>query len=282
MEKNISDNLRYFPEAPRGIKFWKGKYEFNLALSVIIKQQENKECVVEIEKLQDKIIGQLKNTKILHSPYNAKKSSYTEKSGLYKYPEKNLHFTLINFIKCRFDNKDKLKEFKKLLKHTNYEKIKKKIIEIIDREMKTEIKTDLRWIYSSDKEKIDSISLQAFLEEELITKLKEKIYKEAKKKIHKFPCDAVGIKAYPIDTPRAFAINILRFMTSSKKRKPKESIETIIKDDGIEKVIDIVKAENIKHNLKPFVKDLLIKQIHLVESDPFLAEHKTIRAFRLR
>ena len=56
-DKNISDNLRYFPESPKSVKFWKREYEFNLALSVIIKPQpQSKECVRKIKNLQEQII----------------------------------------------------------------------------------------------------------------------------------------------------------------------------------------------------------------------------------
>jgi|GEM_PF-6247360 len=39
-------------------------------------------------------------------------------------------------------------------------------------------------------------------------------------------------------------------------------------------ILDIVKELNIKDNQKPFIKNLIIKKIFLVESDPFLYEHK--------
>ncbi|HDZ54834.1 MAG TPA: hypothetical protein ENI19_02010 [Candidatus Nealsonbacteria bacterium] len=269
MNKNISDNLKYFSEAPKGVKFWEGKkYEFNLALSVIIELQGEK-CVQKIEKRQDEIINQLKNTKIIDNPYSIKKS------GLYKYPPKNLHFTLINFLKCKFDNKDKLTEFKNLLKYTNYEEIQENIIGIIKHKQIRRIKTDLRWIYSGDNEGIDSFSLQAFPHPVLIKKLNE-INKEAEKKTYEFPCNAVGIKAYPKDTKSAFTMNILRFM---RKDKSSESIEYAIKDDG-KKAIDIVKTINIKDNRKP-LKSLTIKKLCLVESDPFLREHEIIKTFNL-
>jgi len=155
---NISDNLRYFPERPKAIKFWKRKYEFNLALSVIIKPQKS-EYANKIKKRQKEIKEKVKNIKIINNPY---------KKGLYQYPIDDLHFTIINFLKYGSKNKDKVNEFEKLLKkHTNYNNIKERILKEIKEKIERKSEADLRWIYTGDKGEIDSISLQSFLNRNL-------------------------------------------------------------------------------------------------------------------
>ena len=54
MKKNISDNLKYFPDKPKRVKFWEMKKEFNLALFVAIEdypleiREEIKEKIKEL------------------------------------------------------------------------------------------------------------------------------------------------------------------------------------------------------------------------------------------
>ncbi len=273
ISKNPSDNQKYFPDRPSKIRFWEGQKEFNLALSVIIDCQDKKHSKT-IEELQDEIIrGPKLKKKILFCPY-------TLKNGLYKYPKDNLHFTLINFFKCKCDFSD----FGELIsnKKKRYEGIQDEIIKKIKQELPSKIEVDVRWIFSDCDDGIDSFTLQAFPREKGFIQKMEEIMENIKQEIlDKFNlfnpnfCLTKGIKAYPKQDKRAFAINILRFLANSSKQKPR--IEDIV---NRQKIINLVGKINERHtNEGPLLEKIKIKEICLVESDAFLHKWKKIKCF---
>lgn len=274
----ISDNLRYFSERPNGFKFWDRVYEINLALSIIIKRN-HKQAVEEIQKLQNEIIEQLKGQNIVYKPY-------TKEDGLYKYPGEDLHFTLINFIKYKKTEKVELEKVK-LKNDSDYKKIRniiKRIIKKNERYIIKGAKMDLRWVYSgADKKELDdSVTLQAIPNIEFrnkLIKLDKEIEGKTKKldeKLNKkFKSCRVGIKAYPKEAKRAFAVNILRFVRGVGNTSK-------LKGDNKLRMVNIVEKINRDHNKKPLVvPQIKINKLNLVESDPFLYNHTDIKTFCL-
>ena len=273
----ISDNLRYFSERPNGFRFWDRVYEINLALSVRIDQNDTS-AVEEIKKLQNDIIEQLEEPNEVSDPY-------PKEDGLYKYLDEDLHFTLINFIKCKKTEEVELKlEKVKLENDSDYKEIRGIIKKIIkEKDILENAEMDLRWVYSgADKKELnDSVTLQAFPSsafiDELI-KLDKKTDKETKKfddKLNdKFKCSRVGIKAYPEETRRAFAINILRFVRGVG------NTGELVGDNKL-RMVNIIEKINRDHNKKPLMPSIKINKLHLVESDPFLYEHTDIETFCL-
>lgn len=261
MEKNISDNLKYFPDKPKRVKFWEMKKEFNLALFVVIKDYPL-EITEKIEDLQDEIINQLpEDTNFLYDIDKIEKEGL-EEDGLYVYPPEDFHFTLINFLKYSVGFKYMPRVDSEELKNSvvgykDYVEMKSEIQKVIKGSTLHQTKADLRWIYSGKNGEIDSISLQVFPEEGFIDQLK-KIEEETKKYTDKLPWPNLRVKANPKCCPVAFTMNILRFIKNTKDKESK-----LPKGDA-EKIINCIGEINKKHNKEPLDK-INIKKIILHE-----------------
>lgn len=278
--KNPSDNQKYFPDRPECFKFWGMKKEFNLALSVKIEDQN---CMREIKKLQNSIKKQISGIKLIKgSEINKIEKKGFKKDALYEYSDENFHFTLINFLKYsvgfKYVSRLDPEELQRVVKNYEHYRRKRDEIQKVIEEKKPhdEVEVDLRWIYSGDKDGIDSISLQVFPPQEFIKKL-EKIEEEVKDKRRiQFPWPGRGVKANPKHCKRAFAINIFRFIKNTEDRKPKLS------EENKKKLIKCVEEINKKYDNKP-PKKIKIKKIALFEvNDAFFCKHKEVRPFCLK
>lgn len=283
MEKNISDNLKCFSDKPKRIKFWEMKKEFNLALFVVIKDYPQ-EITKKIKKLQDEIKGNLPKSIISLDDINKIEKEGLKRDGLYVYPDKDFHFTLINFLKYSVNFKYMPKLHPRELKHlaTNYKhykrtqnKIIKEIKKVTERQKTRNKKANLRWIYSGGEKGIDSVSLQVFLHSSLMVKLK-KIKKETKECVAKLPWPNLGIKANPEHCPVAFTTNMLRFIKNTKKKESK------LPNKYEKELINRIKKINKRHNNEPF-PTIDIKEIVLYEvNDAFFHKRKRLRSFGLK
>lgn len=284
----MSNDLRYFCNKPKDIKFWEMKKEFNLALFVVMKDYPLgiKE---EIKKLQKKIKNQLKSINFLDNIDEVEKKGLKE-NGAYIYPPKDFHFTLINFLKYSVDFKympivdsEELRNL--VMNYRGYEEIKNEIQEAIEK-AKEKLKlciaeADLRWIYSGDEKGIDSISLQVFPREGFINELK-KIERITNNYTDRFPWPRLGVKANPKYCPVAFTMNILRFIKNTEKEKLKlksqeeckkrfkerdceeQPNKSELSEENIKNIIKCIEKINKKHDKKPLRK-IKIEKITLHE-----------------
>lgn len=275
----LSDNLKYFPDKPKCVKFWRMKKEFSLALFVVIKNY-SPEITEKIKELQNEIKNQLpKDTNFLYDIDKIEKEGL-EENGLYVYPSQDFHFTLINFLKYNvgFEYMSRVdsEELRNLVVgYKDYDKMKSKIEEVIEKFKPHKVKlVDLRWIYSGDEKGIESISLQAFPGQKFIDQLKE-IENKTKEYTNKLPWPNLKVKAHPEHCPVAFTMNILRFIENTKKDKSKSPKK-------YEKLIDYVEKINKRHNKEPLYP-IDIKEIALYETnDAFFHKHKRLKSFNLR
>jgi len=251
-------------------KFWERKEESYLTLSVKLHEQ-NEEAIEKIHSIQKRIIDNFRRTIIFYNPYNSK--------GLFQYAFDRFHFSLINFFTFHY-NFEKFKEL--VRKDRNYKEIQKIIIKIINKNLPSETKAEIKTLYNGGGSVIDSFTLQIFPLEKFLNKLsvlENKLNEINENLINDFcknyKCDKIfEIKAYSKNNSQYFPINILRFINS----KDEEYLREIIGDD-MDKINDIVTEVNNELSSNPL--RLNIHKINLLESDPFLYKWEKIKGFNL-
>lgn len=271
--ENISDNLRDFSESPYDVEAWGKKTEFTLTLSVVLKLQGNNEIINKIEVLRDEKFSQLNQPNWYYSdnPYKT--------NGIYRYPGKDLHFSLINFLKysvnCDFSVFERgFSNFRSYIQERDgYEETINNIKAELQISLPRKIEADLQYIETGDNCRLfNSFSLQVFPPLDFIGELeriKEKFEKKRKDIFRVKDGVDIKLKAYPNQIKSRFSINILRFICDKEQ----------ITEDIKVKTKNIVGELNRKH-ANEILGKIKISKLSLVESDPFLFNKKPrIREF---
>jgi len=278
---SIDDRIKEYirgSKAVSGFKFWEREQKTCLTLSVKIHEQEG-EAIAKIKDLQERIADNLKNIKIINDPYD------NRKSGLFKYPEDRIHFSLINFL-IDYNDFDAFKV--KTNSSEEYKKLRKQITSLIKENKPKIANVKIGFLWHGDGKKIDSFSLQIFPEEDFIYELISIVDKirentDIPEKIRDLGFEedikVKGIPPYPNkndEKTKRFSTNILRFLNFRNKKDLEEILNS--EKEALIKKSNKINKEYMRDN--NFI-DLKIEKIFLLESDPFLFKWNKIREFSL-
>lgn len=239
--------FRNFNLVPKDLKNEEIKKSINLTFSCLLKFNPQ----LEIETVQKEIGKQIK--KIDQNLL----SSDIETAKIYIYPEHTIHFSIISIIEQPLNIETNFSLAREIFEEKykiEIKAIRRELKNIVNNRKNKNESICLKWLFTgeSDKEALSAISLQAYMNETLLS-LSKKIEQACQKILNSSMVPSgVRIKAYP----NRCAVNLFRFINLPDEHK-----------DEIKNIIGMINENFDKEELTP-KNDLTIS---LVISDSYLS-----------